>query len=87
MTVPTKAAMNPIAIPATPPGPPFSELKSGCPFPAIESQISAYSSIPAVREVLRVTGMDAVFEIREFPSVPMPIAKSSDAPALACCGD
>ena len=40
-----------------------------------------------VREVLRVTGMDSVFEIREFPSVPMPIANAPDAPALACCGD
>jgi anti-anti-sigma factor len=40
-----------------------------------------------VREVLRVTGMDAVFEISEFPSVPMPIANASDASALACCGD
>jgi len=40
-----------------------------------------------VREVLRVTGMDTVFEIRDFSPVAMPIASASDAPALACCGD
>ena len=40
-----------------------------------------------VREVLRVTGMDSVFEIREFLTVAMPVASASDAPALACCGD
>jgi anti-anti-sigma factor len=40
-----------------------------------------------VREVLRVTGMDSVFEIREFSTLAMPVASVSGASALACCGD
>jgi len=41
-----------------------------------------------VREVLRVTGMDSVFEIREFPAPVAPVASHANAaPALACCSE
>jgi anti-anti-sigma factor len=40
-----------------------------------------------VREVLRVTGMDSVFEIRDFSTPALPFASPANAPALACCGD
>jgi anti-anti-sigma factor len=42
----------------------------------------------AVREVLRVTGMDSVFEIREFPASIAPFASHTRAETtLACCSD
>ena len=40
-----------------------------------------------VSEVLHVTGMDSVFEIREVATPALAFASSADAPALACCGD
>jgi anti-anti-sigma factor len=42
----------------------------------------------AVREVLQVTGMDSVFEIREFPAPPGPFVEGVFANAsstLECC--
>jgi anti-anti-sigma factor len=42
----------------------------------------------AVREVLRVTGMDSVFEIRDFPAPIAPLASHANvARALACCSE
>ncbi len=42
----------------------------------------------AVREVLRVTGMDSVFEITEFPAPTAPIASHSRTETtLACCSE
>jgi anti-anti-sigma factor len=41
-----------------------------------------------VREILRVTGMDSVFEIREFPAPASPFVDgvfANAAAALACC--
>jgi anti-anti-sigma factor len=43
-----------------------------------------------VREVLRVTGMDSVFEIREFPMPPGPFVESvfaNTTAALECCSE
>jgi anti-anti-sigma factor len=41
-----------------------------------------------VREVLHVTGMDSVFEIRDFPAPTRPFANNANAaPALACCSE
>jgi anti-anti-sigma factor len=40
-----------------------------------------------VREVLRVTGMDSVFEIRDFSATALPFANAPIASVLACCGD
>ena len=40
----------------------------------------------AVREVLRITAVDSVFEIRDFPAPIAPIASHANpARALACC--